>query len=162
MGPRRESGTSLAQAKFAAHIFHIAVDLHPEGSSYDVIPGVDLDRIYYRSPCGIRWRIQFRSLNPFKSRWDLLDSEDSQPDWPPDIALDLAAEASMCGDDGLGRTRRHRRSSIVGLAVVTAGAVATRPRHAPPPRDPAAGPVSSIPACRWFAIAARAAAWRRA
>lgn len=67
--------TSLARAKFAAHIFYIVVDLHAEGASYYVIPGPELDRIYYRSPCGIRGRIPSRSLSPFKSRWDLLDSE---------------------------------------------------------------------------------------
>jgi hypothetical protein len=68
--------TSLAQSKFAAHIFYIVVDLHREGASYYVVPGPELDRIYYRSPCGIRGRIPFKTLRPFKSRWDLLESED--------------------------------------------------------------------------------------
>lgn len=71
--------TSLAQARFAAHIFYIVVDLHPEGASYYVIPGAELDRIYYRSPCGVRGRIPFKTLSPFKSRWDLLDSGAEPP-----------------------------------------------------------------------------------
>lgn len=64
--------TSLAQAKFAEHIFYIIVDLHAEGASYYVLPGSELQKIYYRSPCGIRGRIPLRALSDFKSRWDLL------------------------------------------------------------------------------------------
>lgn len=71
--------TSLAQAKFARHIFYVIVDLHVEGASYYIVPGVDLELIYYRSPCGIRGRIPFRTLSPFKSRWDLLDRNDGLP-----------------------------------------------------------------------------------
>jgi hypothetical protein len=67
--------TSLPQAKFAPHIYYIIVDLRPEGADYYIVPGYELDRFYYRSPCGIRGRIPSSQLGLFKSRWDLLDHE---------------------------------------------------------------------------------------
>lgn len=68
--------TSLAQAKFARHIFYVVVDLQDEGASYYIIPGAELDGIYYRSPCGIRGRIPSRSLALYRGRWDLLEQDE--------------------------------------------------------------------------------------
>lgn len=66
--------TALPQAKFAPHIYYIIVDLQAVGASYAVVPGGELDRFYYRSPCGIRGRIPSARLSAFTNRWDLLDA----------------------------------------------------------------------------------------
>ncbi|MGO4386810.1 hypothetical protein AB4Y85_04680 [Microvirga sp. 2YAF29] len=72
--------TSLAQAKFAPHIYYIIVDLNADGASYAIVPGFELERFYYRSPCGIRGRIPAARLSAFKGRWALLDRH--SPDTP--------------------------------------------------------------------------------
>lgn len=66
--------TSLAQEKFAPHIFYVVVDMLTEGANYYVVPGSELDRFYYRSPCKIRGRIPSAQLASFKGRWDLLEA----------------------------------------------------------------------------------------
>lgn len=67
--------TSLAQVKFAPHIFYIVVDFRTEGAHYFIVPGTELDKFYYRSPCGIRGRIPYSQLAAYRSRWDLLEAE---------------------------------------------------------------------------------------
>jgi len=70
-----KADSSLAQAKLAGHVYYIVVDFHKGGADYYIIPGIDLERFYYRSPCGILGRIPFRRIAPFKERWDLLEAD---------------------------------------------------------------------------------------
>jgi hypothetical protein len=64
--------TALPQAKFASPIYYVIGDLQPEGASYAIVPGDEVDRFYYRSPCGVRGRIPSSRLSAFRNRWDLL------------------------------------------------------------------------------------------
>lgn len=69
--------TALQQAKFAAHVYYVIVDLLADKVAYSIVPGFELERFYYRSPCGIRGRIPSSSLAPYRGCWELLDTDPS-------------------------------------------------------------------------------------
>ena len=69
-----KSGFPLKQAMVRPHVFYVCVILGEESTVFYIIPGAELEAVYYRSPCGILGQIRPKNLAPFRGAWHLLEA----------------------------------------------------------------------------------------
>ena len=70
-----KTGFPLKQAMLKPHVFYICVILEEERTVFYVVPGSQIDAVYYRSPCGILGQIRPKNLEPFRGAWQRLEQQ---------------------------------------------------------------------------------------